>query len=128
MVGYEMLTVSGTTYTITTIAVLGAAVMLGFLFNEFHGYMGGNEWGGNAWNKDVPIVKYVRTATGFKTIVTKAPRKDYSSNFDYTWKWVESEREMGWCMKEPPAEVCTFMSAGMADAVNKMKEKGTINP
>lgn len=131
MVGYEMLTPNGTHLVITSGLLTMSAFLLRFLYAQFMGCGMGNAWG-SSWEDDiVPVLKWVRTASGgWVEQITHEKRGLYQDDMRFIWKWIPGESKMGWYMETPPPEVTVFMSDGIREAVSeiiKNTSKDTYN-
>lgn len=132
MVGYDLITSTGQSCALLSF-VITVGIMFGFGLIQMWGGMGmGDEWDdyyGNttgvstAPNASTPIISYVPTATGHRTVLTKGRYADKSSDFDYTWKWIASQGKMGWVQKEPEPTVVVFCSDDLKESVNEILEK-----
>lgn len=117
MLGYELLAAEGSNGASLVIIATGLVFAVSLLQWYFHG-MGGYDDTTN-WNS-MPVLTWKQQTGKWVLVLSYGRYADYVNDTSFTYKWIQSEGEMGFVQDDPPAECTVFCSPGMRVAVDEI--------
>lgn len=104
------------------LVILVLLLSIGFEEDDFFGEMG--SWGYNRSRasdfKLVPIVDYKKSDDGgLKKDIKYAKYKDYLTNWEYKWEYIDEIKDFGWVSAIPP-QVSMILSPGMQEKIDEI--------